>query len=184
MKKPKKVVKHRDGPPSSVPHKAKVSVNAYAKEKGIATKDMRRKLKMVGIWGRFDPVEADKRLMAAEKPRYQSDAGKIGGEDMSAENSYAEADRRQKWAKARQEELKLQKIQGMLVFRSAVDQEIFDMIRRARDKFLNIPARLAGILAAESDQARVFEVLTRELHQALEDLATWKPKKPIGGNDV
>jgi hypothetical protein len=64
-----------------------------------------------------------------------------------------------------------------LVLRAAADKETFEIIRRARDKFLNIPARLAGILAAESDQARVFEVLTRELHQALEDLSTWKPKQ-------
>jgi hypothetical protein len=169
MKKTKK-----QDPVPVVPKKALVSINAYAKAKGIPTKDMRKKLKMVGLWGRINPLEADRLLELAEKPRYQSSAGGAG---MTAENSYAEADRREKWAKAQQQELKLQTIQGTLVLRAAADKETFEIIRRARDKFLNIPARLAGILAAESDQARVFEVLTRELHQALEDLSTWKPKQ-------
>ena len=153
----------RRGP--DLPKSPLVSCNYYAKSKGIDTKTMRRALKAVGLRGRIDPVEADKRLADAKSARTQSEgAGK--------EDSYAEADRRHKWAKAAQEELKLQKIQGTLVLRTAVKAQTFDMVRRSRDKLQNIPARLSGVLAAESDQARVFEILTREIHQALEDLAS------------
>jgi hypothetical protein len=142
-----------------------VSAHAYAKSKGIDATTMRLALKRVGIVGRFDPELADTLLDGAKAARYKN--GEPGKED-----SYAEADRRQKWAKARQEELKLQRVEGVLVLRSAVKKEEFDMGRRIRDKMENLPARLSGVLAAESDQARIFAYLTEEIHQALEEIAS------------
>jgi regulator of PEP synthase PpsR (kinase-PPPase family) len=143
-----------------------VSAHKYAISKGADVQAMRRALKNVGLIGRFDPVEADKRLAEARMARFTNKDQK------PSEDSYAEADRRQKWAKAKQEELKLQKIEGTLVLRSVVKTQVFDMIRRARDKMENIPARISGVLAVESDQARIFAYLSHEIHQALEDLAS------------
>lgn len=61
---------------------------------------------------------------------------------------------------------------GELVLRSVVNRTMFEMARRFRDRTLNVPARLSGILAAERDQARIFELFTEEIRQALEDLAS------------
>lgn len=60
---------------------------------------------------------------------------------------------------------------GKLVLKDDVEREAFKVARRVRDAMLNIPNRLAGIVAAETDQAKVHAILTREIHQALESLA-------------
>jgi hypothetical protein len=57
------------------------------------------------------------------------------------------------------------------VRREKSEQEYFRAVRQVRDAMLNIPPRVSGILAAERDQARVFEIITKEIHQALEELA-------------
>ena len=143
-----------------------ISIPQYARARGVHLTEMRQSLYRVGLRGRIDPVEADKRLEAAK-----SLADKNDDKNDDGSTAYAEAERRLKWARAAQEELKLQKIQGTLVLRAAVTKTTFDMIRRARDRFQNIPARLSGPLAAERDQAKIFAVLTKEIQQALEDLS-------------
>ena len=47
----------------------------------------------------------------------------------------------------------------------------FKVGRRVRDGILNVPPRISGILAAESDQAVVFRLRTQEIVQAMEGLA-------------
>jgi hypothetical protein len=69
-------------------------------------------------------------------------------------------------------ELQLRQKTGELVLRSVANKVLFEATRQVRDRFQNIPARLSGILAAERNQAKIFELLTREIHQALEDLAS------------
>jgi hypothetical protein len=47
----------------------------------------------------------------------------------------------------------------------------FKVGRRVRDGIFIVPARISGILAAESDQAGVFRLRTQEIVQAMEGLA-------------
>jgi hypothetical protein len=61
---------------------------------------------------------------------------------------------------------------GKLVSRADVEKKVFDMNRQSRDALLNIPARVSGILAAQTDQAEVFRILTEEIQQSLEALST------------
>lgn len=67
--------------------------------------------------------------------------------------------------------LELRRREGELVLRAAVEKEVFDMVRRSRDTLQNIPPRWSGILAAETDQAKIFAILTKAIHDALEGLA-------------
>lgn len=60
---------------------------------------------------------------------------------------------------------------GKLVLKEDVAREAFKVARRVRDAMLNIANRLSGIVAAETDQAKVHTLITREIHQALEGLA-------------
>ena len=69
-------------------------------------------------------------------------------------------------------ELQLRQKTGELVLRSVANKVLFEATRQARDRFQNILVRLSGILAAERNQAKIFELLTKEIHQALEDLAS------------
>lgn len=60
---------------------------------------------------------------------------------------------------------------GKLVKVDDVSREAFEIARTVRNSVLNIPNRLSALLANESDPNRVFEILTKELNHALEDLS-------------
>ena len=85
--------------------------------------------------------------------------------------SYDEAERREKVAKAQEAELRIAQIQGTLVLREVVEKMQFAQYRRVRDGLQNLPARLGGILAAESDQGKIRAILTQEIMQVLQDLS-------------
>ena len=141
-----------------------MSIPDYARSKGIGPQAMRIKLKRLGMRGLIDPAIADQRLADAQSAREKAND--------TQSTSYSEADRRHKWAKATQEELKLKKIEGTLVLKSVVEKSWFDQTRRARDRMENIPARVSGLCAAcGGDQAKIFALLVKEIHQALEDLS-------------
>jgi phage terminase Nu1 subunit (DNA packaging protein) len=84
--------------------------------------------------------------------------------------SYTEARARKETALAGLRELQLRQRQGELVERSAVKMELFAISRPIRDRLENIAPRMAGLIAAESSQEKCFELLRREVRQALEDL--------------
>ena len=82
-----------------------------------------------------------------------------------------EARRRKETAMAGLRELELRKRKGELVLKESVVKEIFAMFRTARDKMFNIPDRVSGILAAESDQLAIHAILTKEIHQICLELS-------------
>jgi hypothetical protein len=58
-----------------------------------------------------------------------------------------------------------------LVARAEVEVAAFNRFRAFRDGMLNIPDRLAAVLAAEGDAARVHELLASEIRKALQEFA-------------
>ena len=67
--------------------------------------------------------------------------------------------------------VQLDQTTGRLVDAEQVKATAFAKARAVRDALLNIPDRIAPILAAEGDAARVTEIITREIRQALEGLS-------------
>ena len=67
--------------------------------------------------------------------------------------------------------LKLERASGEVMSKEAVKQAWFAAGRQVRDTLENLPDRLAGPLAAETDQPAVFALLSNELHQLLETLS-------------
>jgi hypothetical protein len=67
--------------------------------------------------------------------------------------------------------LKYQESIGVLVDAVQVRHQAFEMARRTRDALLAIAERVAPVLAAETDPAKIHEVLVREVRQACEELA-------------
>ena len=55
----------------------------------------------------------------------------------------------------------------------------FSKARIARDSLLNIPDRIAAVLAAEADQEKIHALLSSEIRQALEDLTGGLPPDDI-----
>jgi hypothetical protein len=142
------------------------SITSYAKSKGVTRNVMRLKLRKAGIVGPIDPVDADRLLAEQASARYKPI------EDVTEGLSYNEWEKRLKAAKARQEELKLQQIEGTLVLRSVVEKKVFAVGRQVRDKIENLPARLTGIFAAETDQGRLFALFSKEIQECLEGLTS------------
>ncbi len=60
---------------------------------------------------------------------------------------------------------------GTLVSKTEVQAAAFREYRRFRDRVLNIPDRVAAQFAAETDEARVHEILKQEIRKALNEYA-------------
>jgi phage terminase Nu1 subunit (DNA packaging protein) len=94
-------------------------------------------------------------------------------------NTYWSARARREAAEAEIAEMKLAEMQGLLIRADAVRSAWASKIGAARDALLQIPARLAPVLAAESDLAAVTQLLEAELRQALSDLSQPATAAPI-----
>ncbi|MBI4001578.1 MAG: hypothetical protein HY348_07325 [Nitrospira defluvii] len=75
-------------------------------------------------------------------------------------------------AKADREELNLAVCSKELIEVATVEKVVFEKGRQTRDALLSLADRLAGILAPETDQAKVHTILAKEVHQALEALTS------------
>jgi hypothetical protein len=86
----------------------------------------------------------------------------------TAEETLRAARRRIAVERARALKLKNDTTQGLLVDKASVEREAFAAARINRESVMNVPARIAAVLAAETDTARVLTTLERELRQALD----------------
>ena len=69
-------------------------------------------------------------------------------------------------------QIKLQRIAGELVPVAQVQKDWFEVSRRVRDGLLNLPSRLSGVFAAESNQEKIFDSFTKEIHVVLTELSS------------
>ena len=60
---------------------------------------------------------------------------------------------------------------GKLLNAEDVAKDAFAVARRVRDRLLNIPSRMASVLASETDSKAIERLLIQELRVALEELA-------------
>ena len=72
---------------------------------------------------------------------------------------------------ARLAKLEFEEKTGKLIPADEVKVTAFNLFRRYRDHMLNIPDRLAAMLAAETVEATVHALLTTEIRKALNDFA-------------
>jgi hypothetical protein len=72
-------------------------------------------------------------------------------------------------------EMDVRQRQGELIEKFQADQDAFTFARRCRDVLLSIPDRTSGLLAAESDQWKVYQMLEKEIHQVLCELSGAQP---------
>ncbi len=162
-------------------------LTAYAVHAGITKTAAAKQLQRVGIdyMQAFDFDEADRLRKAARhadrakfsKPIYVQPGENPHGDDDddgdvdSKDPALAKSQAKKEEFRAKLVELEYEERVGTLVKKSEVEKEAFRVGRLVRDAVLNVPSRLAGILAAESDQRKVHDLLEKELRQALEALA-------------
>jgi phage terminase Nu1 subunit (DNA packaging protein) len=106
--------------------------------------------------------------VSKRKPEIDTSAEHVADDDTPM--TYAEARAKHERFKARLAELELEQREGKLVEADVVQREAFKASRQVRDALLNLPDRVAGLLAAETNQFKVHQLLTKEIRRALEDL--------------
>ncbi len=87
------------------------------------------------------------------------------------EEAYRHAKMRRETAEAELAELKLAEQHGKVIRIEAVRAGLASIISSTRESLLQIPARLATIIAVESDPGKVHDLLQKELNYALSRLA-------------
>jgi hypothetical protein len=157
----------------------------YAAHAGISQEVAARQLKKAGVdyYKPFDFAAVDKRIAAGRHPARAKYAKRKfesvetppfepspESEPESSAISFLEAQRRKELANAQLKELEVQKRAGELIEVATVEKAMFEKGRQVRDALQSLADRLAGILAPISDQAKVHEVMSKEIHQALEGL--------------
>lgn len=99
-----------------------------------------------------------------------------GGQDGAADSGgfgedHQAARTRREIAEANLAEMREAEERGDLIRVSAVKASLATVFATTRDALLQIPSRLAPLLAADGDPANVQNTLHAEIHQALNDLA-------------
>ena len=87
------------------------------------------------------------------------------------EETHHAARARRERAEATMAELKLAEQRGEVIRVDAIRAALAGVLSQCRDAFMALPARLAPVLAAETDAGRVHRVLSDEVHRVLVDLS-------------
>lgn len=85
--------------------------------------------------------------------------------------SYQKSAARLQHYKAALAEIEFQIQTGTLVRKDEMDRDVFKFHRAIRDQMMNVPDRVAALLAAETDQVKVHAILTKEIRRVLSSLA-------------
>jgi phage terminase Nu1 subunit (DNA packaging protein) len=115
------------------------------------------------------PVRPDGRFELAEILRWKKEREALRANGNGSLND--DWDEKDKEYKAKQRELEFRKSSGELIEVRDVEKTAFETARKVRDNFLMLPDRLAPILAAETDQIKVKNILSNEIREILKGLA-------------
>ena len=159
-----------------------MNASAYARHRGVSHVAVLKALKAGRIAketdGTIDPVKADALWNKNTSPAQQRKASKQPAVERPVETpavsngpSYAQSRAIKEAYNARLAKLEYEEKSGILVRTDTVKVSWFNVLRVLRDRTLNLPDRLAPILAAEMDPKQVRELLDTELRQILNDVA-------------
>lgn len=160
----------------------------YAAHAGISRQAAAEKLSRVSInyLEPFDFDEADRRIQAAAHADRTAFSKQVYGDAVDDEPIDPETRKHPKFIesqacremyRAKLTELEYLKQVGTLISAAEVDEEWFRIGRLVRDRLMNIPFRLAGPLAQETDQHKIHTLIEEEIIEALEAISD--PKKSI-----
>lgn len=144
---------------------SKVQVGKYIREGKITARKVGRSYEI-------DPDVADRELEASQAPDRggrgggPQESGNIGGSALSF--AHARAVRETYAAKILR--LEFEQKSGRLVDKNELKLKLTKLHMAVRDSLRTIPDRVAPVLAAETDQAKIHALLLKEIGQALEGL--------------
>ncbi len=142
---------------------------AYARHRGVSRPAVVKALHAGRITltpeGLIDPIAADAQWLANTRPRitpkHTTEATEAG------EISYAEARRRQAVADMLMSERLEAEQRGELLRHATMERIVGNLASGLRQRVMGVTARLAPLLAAESNVTKVSAMLDAELRQAL-----------------
>lgn len=108
----------------------------------------------------LDTVRGGDRTGGANKPAASKDGGAL---------TKAKVD--ETLVRTAKQGLELKKMAGELVERQQVESIAFSLSRQAQDSLIAIPDRMSSLLAAETDPAKVHDMLSDEIRRIANDLA-------------
>jgi hypothetical protein len=156
-----------------------MSLRQYARHRGVALSAVQKAIQSNRIPtladGRIEPDVADAEWERNTTPyapavtrrtnEEEDDAGGLGV------NQYTKARAVREHYLARLAKIDYEERVGKLVSKDEVQVSAFNKFRQFRDQLLNIPDRLAAMLAAENDPSKVYEILATEIRKALNEFA-------------
>jgi hypothetical protein len=169
----------------------KISMAAYARHRGVSSAAITKAVHEGRITldenRKIDPVAADAQWTANTRVRANQSAPQTqpkataadGDAPIVGEVGYWDSRSKREAAEADMADLKLKEMQGNLIQVSAVRSVLATAFSTTRTRLMQIPARLASTLCVETDAAKVHQILTDELHAALEQIDTVAAK--LGG---
>jgi hypothetical protein len=158
---------------------ATMSQRQYARHRGVALSAVQKAIKTGRIAkqpdGRIDPAAADvawkqktRTYVPAITRPPEPEHEEIGG---FGAGQYTRARAVREHFQARLAKLEYEERVGKLVSKDEVQVAAFNKFRQFRDHILNIPDRVAAMVAAEAETAKCYEILATEIRRALNEFA-------------
>jgi hypothetical protein len=116
-------------------------------------------------------MQKNKRARAADSVPVEAGPDEVDGVPTVKPSGYMDARTARERAEAEAAQIRVLEARQVLVRRDVVRQEVARRLAGLRDSLLQIPARLQSVLAAESDELKVHDLLQDELYQALNSVA-------------
>ena len=155
---------------------AAMSQRAYARHRGVAVLAVQKAIQAGRIStlpdGRIDPEVADQEWV--QNTREYAPAVTGHGDDDGAgfgASQYTKARAVREHYQARLAKIEYEERVAKLVSKDEVQVAAFNKFRQFRDHLLNIPDRVAALLAAETEAAKCYEILATEIRKALNEFA-------------
>jgi hypothetical protein len=114
------------------------------------------------------PLEPNRIPNTVAEPRKEPPRGDLPG---ASAGDYSRARAVRENYLAHMSKLDFEERSGKLIRRDEVQVAAFNRFRTFRDGMLNLPDRLAAVLAAESDSVKVHDILATEIRKALLEFA-------------
>jgi hypothetical protein len=154
-----------------------VSIRQYAKHRSVSHTAVQKAVKQ----GRIKLTPEDKIDVEAADRDWHRNSSPVNapirarvvpaGDAPSSGPTYAQSRAVRELYLARLAKIEFEERAAKLVSRDEVTVAAFTKARTVRDSLLNIPDRVASMLAAESDPARVHHILADEIRKALSELS-------------
>ncbi|HLJ48861.1 MAG TPA: hypothetical protein VKU01_22755 [Bryobacteraceae bacterium] len=158
---------------------AAMSLRQYAKHRGVALAAVQKAIKTRRIPtlpdGRIESTVADEEwerntMTYAPAVTRRTDLEEEEG-SFSGASQYTKARAVREHYHARLAKIDYEERVRKLVSQDEVRIAAFNKFRQFRDRMLNIPDRLAAVMAAEPDAGRCYDLLAAEVRRALDEFA-------------